>query len=270
MLALIAGQGVLPVLLHEHLTTGGHAPLVAELEGYSSDIADITPIRFRIEQLGTLLKTLQARGVSEVCFAGSIARPALDPSAVDAATMAFVPRIVAALQSGDDGALRVVLSIFEEAGFQIRAAHEILPDLLPGSGVLTAQQPSNRDREDAARGQKILAAMGAADLGQSCVVVAGQSLAVEATGGTDWMLRSIDGERRPQAPSGGVLFKGAKPDQDRRIDLPVIGPDTVRLAAQAGLSGIVVEAGSVMVLQQARTVALADQHQLFLWVRERD
>jgi DUF1009 family protein len=108
--------------------------------------------------------------------------------------------------------------------------------------------------------------MGAVDIGQSCVVAAGQALAVEALFGTDWMLDSL--RLRPDG-AGGVLFKAPKPDQDRRVDLPTIGPSTVAGAAAAGLSGIAIEAGGVMVTDRDRTIADCDRLGLFLWVRKR-
>jgi DUF1009 family protein len=124
-------------------------------------------------------------------------------------------------------------------------------------------------------------------------------IAIEAQPGTDWMLASLlsrGGERLPtggllddpfgvaadmfggpavasrrgrdpRLPPGGLLYKAPKPGQDLRADLPAIGPDTVRGAAAAGLEGIVIEAGGVMVLDRAETVRAADAAGLFLWVR---
>ncbi len=150
--------------------------------------------------------------------------------------------------------------------------------------------------------------MGAADIGQALVVAQGQVIAVEAQPGTDWMLASLlarGGERLPTGglfddpfgvaadvfggpavmprrgrdpalPPGGVLYKAPKPGQDLRADLPAIGPETVRGAAAAELEGIVIEAGGVMLLDRAATVAAADREAtvaaadaagLFLWVR---
>ena len=266
MLALIAGQGALPALVFDHLE---EKPLIAELEGHPAEIANVEPVRFRVEQLGTFLETLKTRGVTEVCFAGKVARPKLDPSAIDAATMPYVPRIVAAIQAGDDGALRTVLEIFEEAGFIIQAVHDVLPQLLPEAGLYSDNTPSDRDVNDAARGQAIITALSAVDTGQSCVVAAGQALSIEALGGTDWMLGTLSDGRRPVGPDGGILFKAAKVDQDRRVDLPVVGPDTLRAAAMAGLSGVVIESGSVMVLDLPQVQALANELGLFFWVRER-
>ncbi len=262
MLALIAGQGELPQLLAARLSPG----LVCEMEGFPSGLPD--PLSFRVEKLGTLLKTLRKRGASEVCFAGAMRRPKVEPARVDLATMPLVPRMLAALREGDDALLRTVIALFEETGLRVRGAHELLPELLPPAGAPTRAQPGERDKRDAERAAGIVAALGAADLGQACAVARGQALALEATGGTDWMLASLAGERRPQGPEGGIFFKAPKPGQDRRIDLPVIGPGTVAGVAEAGLSGLVIEAGGVMVLGLDEVVAACDAAGLFLWVRE--
>ena len=240
--------------------------VVAALEEFPPEIeVDLT---FRLERLGSFLSTLGKRGVTQVCFAGSLGRPSIDPSAIDAETMPYVPRILQALQKGDDGAFREALAIFEERGFKIVAAHEVAPSLLPKAGVATKTAPSVQDEKDAERAFEILRATSAADIGQGCAVSHSQALAVEAVGGTDWMLESL--ANNPPAPSlpGGVFAKAPKPQQDRRIDLPVIGPETVRAVARAGLNGLVIEAGGVMVLDWDETLRLADDHALFLWVRE--
>ena len=262
MLALIAGQGRLP----QHLIKASDTrPLVASLERFPPDTVapDVT---FRIERLGSFLQTLKDEGVTDVCLAGSLQRVPLDAAEIDPATMPLVPRMMEALKSGDDAALRTVLAFFEEAGMTIRAAHDIAPDLLPPAGVLGTAKPDTEDEEDASRGQKVVSAIGAADIGQACVVYRGQVLASECIFGTDWMLQSL--ANRPDSGTGGLLFKAPKPDQDRRIDLPTIGTGTVAEAASAGLKGIVTEAGGVMVLDLADTLSAADKAGLFIWVRQ--
>ena len=262
MLALIAGTGALPDEVVEHLTD---RPVICAMEGFTPDT--LTPdVVFPLEQLGTFIADLKARGVTEICLAGAVRRPAIDPSRIDAATMPLVPILQQAMLSGDDGALRAVIGIFEDAGLSVSAAHEIAPTLLPQLGCLTEAQPSEADLADADRAAGVLRAMGAADIGQACAVSKGQALAVECIFGTDWMLQSLT--QRPDA-GGGVLFKAPKPDQDRRADLPTIGPDTVSGAVAAGLAGIVIEKGGVIVLQQARVIEECDRLGLFLYVRER-
>lgn len=271
-LCLIAGQGVLPGQLLRAFEAGGLPVHLAALEGAEAgSVADRPVHRFRLETLGSFLNDLRGRGIDRVCLAGGIRRPRIDPEAVDAATTPLVPRLGQALAAGDDGALRIVLDIFAEAGLAPVAPHEVLPDLLPPAGLLAGEIPDGVP-EDAARAATVVAALGVADLGQGCVVASGQVLAVEAAPGTDWMLGTLAAARGSgplgrSLPEGGLLLKAPKPDQDRRIDLPAIGPDTVSQAAAAGLAGIVIEAGGVMVLDRAELVRLVERHGLFLWVR---
>ncbi len=261
MLALIAGQGMLPGILAAHMD---QPPLICALEGFEPD--GLTPdMVFRIETLGSFLAAMSDKGINEVCFAGAITRPVIDPAAIDAATLPLVPVLHAAIQSGDDSALRAVMGIFENHGFSIRAAHEIVPSLLPDAGMLGQVQPGAQDETDAARGAAIVSAMAQVDIGQACVVAQGQALAVEALFGTDWMLASL--AQRPAHPKGGLLFKAPKPEQDRRADLPTIGPSTVRAVQDAGLRGIVVAAGGVMILERDAVIKACDAAGLFLWVR---
>ena len=259
MLALIAGNGALPVHAAKALPD---PPLVAAVEGTAPELPhDLTA---SLNHLASLIEALRARGVTELCFAGGMRRLGFDPAKVEPASQPYIDRIVAAHRKGDDGALRIILSIFEEAGFAIRAVQDIAPDLLPPKGSATGKAPSRDTAEEAAVADRILAAMGAADIGQACVLNHGQPIAIESAFGTDWMLDSL--RHRPDG-QGGILFKSPKPGQDRRVDLPTIGPSTVQGAAKAGLEGIVIEAGGVLVLDYKACVKAADDAGMFLWVR---
>lgn len=255
--ALIAGQGALPGLVAARLD----APVVRHLDGFAPSGLASTP--FRIETLGTLLAELPALGVTEVCFAGRIARPPVDPARLDTATAPLVPRILAAMQAGDDGALTTVVALFEDAGMRVVAPQEIEPSLLdlPVTGT-----PEDGDLRDIARAAAIHDALAPLDVGQGCVVSRGQVLAIEALPGTDWMLNSLRGFVRPP---GGVFFKAAKAGQDRRIDLPGLGPDTVHAIAAAGLSGLAVEDGGVLVIDRSAVAAALIETGLWLhpWTR---
>lgn len=306
MLALIAGRGALPKAIADAQEA---RPLICAMEGFAPDGLD-ADLTFRLETLGTLLLKLGERGVTEVCFCGVIGRPAVDPSKLDAETLPLVPIFVEALQKGDDGALRVAMGIFEQTGFTIRAAHELLPDLTRPEGVPTKVKPEARHEMDALVGDAVLAEMGAQDLGQACVLRAGEVLAREDASGTDamlakfaekyvphtnglgpldwalnaadWMSAPLDNAweaieswladapepvEGPKAANGAVLFKAPKPAQDRRADLPTIGPATAMRAAEAGLDGIIIEADGVIVLDEPHVVGILDAMGMFLWVR---
>lgn len=272
-IAIVGGTGALPAAVHRALRAAGEAPVLAELAGFPFEGLEGEEIeRFRLERLVPFLDRLAGLGVDRVVMAGAVRRPRLDPGLFDARTAALVPRFLAALQGGDDAALRILITVIEEAGLAVVAAAAAAPALLPGPGVLGRVQPGAADRRDATRAAAIVAALGAADVGQAAVVAGGLCLGVEALPGTDALLAQVAALPQPMGPSAGVrrglIFKAPKPGQDRRVDLPALGPATVVGAAAAGLAGLAFEAGGVMLLDRDKAVAAADAAGLFLWARD--
>jgi len=265
--ALIAGRGRLPELVDAALRISGNPPLIAALADNAPETLRPTLV-FRLETLGSFLAELHRAGVGTLCMAGAIGRPQVDAARIDAATRPMVPRLMQALALGDDGALRIVMALFEEAGFALRAAHEICPELLMPEAVLTQAAPRSGDEALADLGRATLAEMGARDQGQACVIRQGRVVAREDARGTDAMLADLaapSGQR--MTGQGGILYKGPKPGQDTRADLPTIGLETARGAVRAGLSGIVLQAGQVFTLERAELLAQLDAAGLFLWGR---
>lgn len=293
-LALIAGTGDLPDALLVRLN---ERPLICALSGFEPNA--VPDVVFRLEHLGTFLADLRARGITQICMAGAVTRPTIDPTAIDELTMPLVPLVQSALSQGDDGAIRGTISLLESQGFDVVAAHDLAPDLLPTAGVLTSTQMSDWQRMNAKIGQACIADMGKADSGQACIVKLQEIRLQEGPDGTAAMLERYrrihhsdglqdpvstivnmasdvisdaadwlsGGVETPTTADNGILFKAPKPDQDRRADLPVIGADTAKQAAAAGLSGIVIEAGGVMVLDLDRVISTLDAQGMFLWVR---
>lgn len=258
-LALIAGRGDLPALVAEAAQS---APLICAYEGQAPDALEPS-LTFRLETLGSFLVALGEHGVTEVCFAGGIDRPALDPSRLDEETKPLLPLFLEGLQKGDDGALRVVQDLFERTGFTVRGAHEIAPDLLAKGGVYGAAWPTAQMRADAEVAAAHIAQVSAQDIGQACIVAGGKVIAMEGPEGTDAMIAGLG----DLAGRDAILFKGPKLGQTRRIDLPTIGPESFEAAAKAGLAGVIVDAGDVLVLHAPRCTELADAHDLVFWAR---
>ena len=263
-IAIIAGTGALPLAVK----SARPEALVFAPAGLE---VGLPAEPFHFERLVPFLNALVDQGVTQVVLAGAMQRPRFDPSLFDPATAQLVPRLLAALQGGDDATLREVVAIIEEAGLAVTAAHVVAQELVPGAGILTTEQPSEADRKDAARAASIVAALGAVDVGQGAVVAQGLCLAVESLPGTDAMLDWVAATAAPlRDPRGarGVYYKAPKPGQDTRVDLPALGPETVRKAAAAGLAGIVWQAGGVMLLDRAAMLEAAEAAGLFLWARE--
>jgi UDP-2,3-diacylglucosamine hydrolase len=222
----------------------------------------------RILAAGRILAALRAHGCQDLVLIGTVRRPSLLDLRPDAEGARLLARIGRAAFAGDDGLLAAVVRIFGEEGFRVLGAHEILNEALGPAGLLSRAAPDAVAMADIRRGVSVAHALGAVDVGQGCVVQQGVVLAVEAAEGTDAMLARCGALARPGR--GGVLVKLVKPGQDRRTDLPTIGPDTIRAAAAAGLRGVAFEAGGTIVADRETAVAAADAAGLFLLGLEPD
>lgn len=274
-LAIIAGRGDLPRLLAEECQAAGRKYVVVEFENIPLAWASNHPVIPTIfEKTGQLIDQIQDAKCQEIVIVGAMNREGIDPSKLDDKGRELAVILSETMKAGDDETLSSIIRFFETNGFHVRAAHEILPSLIPQAGVLSNINPSDDDMFDAARAAEIVAGLGRLDVGQGAVVGQGICLGLESIQGTDTMLDFVENNREGYAPNPtggrGVLFKAPKPAQDLRVDLPTIGPDTIRNIHKSGLSGVVIEAGGVMVLRRSETVSLANDLGLFLWVRPKE
>jgi UDP-2,3-diacylglucosamine hydrolase len=263
-LGILAGGGVLPAHVAEAARAAGRAVFIVGLQGYAEAavLAPFPHAMIRIGAAGRILTTLRAHGCRDLVLVGPVRRPSLLDLRPDGEGTRILARIGRAAFAGDDGLLAAVLRVLGEEGFRVIGAHEVLAEALGPRGLLTRTAPDAQAMADIQRGIAVVRALGAVDVGQGCVVQQGMVLAVEAAEGTDAMLARAGKLARPGY--GGVLVKLVKPGQDRRADLPTIGPGTLAAAAGAGLRGVAFEAGGTILAERAATIAAADGAGLFL------
>ncbi|MEM8740132.1 MAG: UDP-2,3-diacylglucosamine diphosphatase LpxI [Pseudomonadota bacterium] len=272
-LGIIAGSGDLPRLIAQTCVDREKPHLVVGFQGVDAgDWLTAHPhTRPPFEKPGRLFAALRKAGCDRVTFAGGMRRPQLDPLRFDLTALRLAPRVLPMLRHGDDATLRGLASVFEAEGFAVVPPHDELEELLAREGVLGQVAPSEADRADAARAAELALGIGVLDAGQAAVVAQGLCLGLESLAGTDALLDFVaqtGAALRPDPKAGrGVLAKMPKPGQDWRLDLPAIGPETVRRAAQAGLAGIAIAPGGVLILGLKETIAEADAAGLFLWGR---
>lgn len=263
-LGIIAGGGSIPKMLIEHCAAQGRDFFVLAIEGNADKalITDNIPHQWiRIGQAGTGFKRFAEEKVQDVIMIGTIKRPGFFDLVPDLRTTAFFAK-VGAKALGDDGILRALVNEIEAEGMTVRGIHEVMSDLLVKPGILGRHKPDKQALVDIRRGIDVALALGKLDVGQSVVVQQGLVLGVEGIEGTDELIRRC-GEYRRKG-DGGVLVKLRKPQQDMRIDLPTIGPRSVRRAQESGLRGIVVHAGNGLIVDEAETIRLADKAGLFI------
>jgi UDP-2,3-diacylglucosamine hydrolase len=264
-LGIVAGSGELPMRVLDAARAAGRFVFVLALEGAADPALVAGSVPHGWIRLGAAAKgiaLLRDNGIEEIVFAGGVRRPSLLSLMPDWRAAKFLAKI-GTRALGDNGLLgAIVRTLEEEEGFRVVGADTILASSLVPSGPLGRISPDPVAENDIALGMKAARALGALDIGQAVIVQQGVVLAVEAAEGTDALLaRSKDlGREGP----GGILVKLVKPGQERRVDLPTIGPGTVRNAAAAGLRGIAVEANAALILDRAATIEAADRAGLFV------
>lgn len=269
-LALICGGGSLPLTVADAAAGQGRQVVLFLLRGVADPaLAERYPHHWLyLGQAGKFLRLARADGCHDVVFIGSLVRPALSQLRFDMWALWQIPKLIVAFRGGDDHLLSSVAGMFEQQRFHLVGAHKVAPQILVPEGALGRVAPSDRDRDDIAFGLDYVNATGRFDVGQAVVVAGRRVLAVEAAEGTDQMLQRVAEMRkngRVRAPAGtGVLVKAPKPGQDRRYDLPAIGPRTVEGVARAGLAGMAVAAGSSIVAEPEKLVMVANRAKVFV------
>ena len=269
-LAIIAGNGFLPIYLAEAAREGGENPFIISLrnesdqrfdgfETASASIADITGFE----------RIFREKGIGRVVLSGGVTRrPDWRDIRPNWKVLRKLPLLLRTLVSGgDDALLQVAIGIIEAQGCRVIGAHEVAPGLLAKTGKLGAHSPSQDDIRDIEKAAEAARRLGELDIGQGSVSVGGRVVALEGVEGTDRMLErvaALRAEGRISARRKGVLVKLCKPQQDMRADLPTIGPSTVENAVKAGLAGIAVEAGRALVLEEQKMIAAADAAGIFV------
>jgi len=268
--AVICGGGSFPGAVAEAIKRRGRRPVMFAVRGWADPevIERYDHHWIAIGQAGRFFRLARAENCREALFIGTVLRPPLTQIRLDWQLLRLLPHVIRFFRGGDNRLLSGVASLFEDGGVKIIGVDQVAPEIVVPEGILGRNAPSPRDRADIARALEVITALGPLDVGQAVVVANNHVLAVEAAEGTDNMLARIAelrGKGRVTTPLGvGVLVKAPKPGQDRRFDLPAIGPRTVENVARAGLAGLAVTAGSSIVAEAASVIAVADRENIFL------
>ncbi|HKD46107.1 MAG TPA: UDP-2,3-diacylglucosamine diphosphatase LpxI [Rhizomicrobium sp.] len=268
-LGLIAGGGELPRAVAESVKESGGNIFIVGLRGLCGGWAEDFPHEWvSLGEPGRALKALKTADADRVLLAGRVERPKFSELRLDAKGVMVMPKVLAAARQGDDVLLRLLVDLFEAEGFRALGVAEAAPGLVAQEGPLGRFEPNDEQRADIARAFGIVRALGALDVGQAAVVCEGLALAVEAAEGTDQMIARIgqlrESLRGTPERKRGVLVKALKPTQDAKTDMPVIGRETVRRAAEVGLAGIALEAGKSLIVGKRAVRDEADRLGLFV------
>jgi DUF1009 family protein len=260
-IGLIAGGGRFPLLFAESARRAGHRVVAvahrSETDPALERLVDaLTWVK--LGQIGHVLEGLKAGGAAQTVMLGSITKRRFFADAMlDATGVRLLARV--AVRS-DDNLLRTFADFLAAEGMPIVDPTPFLQDRLAREGVLGRHAPTAEEEADARYGLELARGIGRLDLGQTVVVKDRVGVAVEALEGTDACIRR-GGEL---AKEGFTVVKAVKPGQDRRFDLPAVGPDTVETLRAARGRVLAMEAGATLVMDLDRMVEAADKAKIVL------
>jgi DUF1009 family protein len=270
-LAIIAGGGDFPFEVYQSSLLQGYQPCFFALRGFAGKQVRALHGTQLVDMLdpNDLIARLRAFAPSGIVLAGHVSRP--DPILLLSAFSALRNQneLRQVLGEGDDHVLTRVIRLLEDHGFAVLGIDAVAPDLLCPQAVLTRKAPDEADIQAIGNGFALLDALSPFDCGQGMVCQGQRVLAVEGHEGTDRMIKRTAPPSRwfrfgPAETTPRILVKTAKLTQDRRADLPAVGPRTIRNCIKAGFSGLALGAGSVVMIDRAEMIRQADRAGLFI------
>ena len=257
-IGLIAAAGHLPVMVTEQLLKLQYDPVIVALDGIADADFPIAVERIRVGALGKIINCFKANHCHEILMTGRFVRPSLAAIRPDLTAASLA---IKALLASDDNALRLIKDTFAQYELSIVDMIDVLGDLYVQAGKLTGRKPTSHEQKAITKGLAVLRLTGHSDIGQAIVVQGMRVLAIEAAEGTDAMM-SRAGALADPSLSPSVLVKAAKLGQDRALDPPVIGVDTVVNAAKANIAVMALGAGEVLIADRENTLAAAKAHKI--------
>ncbi len=259
---LIAGNGKFPFLVLDAARSQGIEMVVAaikeetfpEIEQHASTVHWMS-----LGQLGKLIKTFKAEGVNRAIMAGQVKHKQIFSSIVP--DLKMIQLLASLATKNTDSLIGGVARMLEKEGIQLVESIAFLKPLLPQAGVLTRRAPTDEEERDLQYGRRLARELGRLDLGQCVVVADGACVALEAMEGTDAVM-----ERAASLVNGKPLrvVKLAKPNQDLRFDVPVIGPATVRLMARLNFTALAIEADRTLMIDRDELIREADSNNIVI------
>jgi DUF1009 family protein len=260
-LGLIAGNGRFPFLVLEAARAAGHdvTVIAAKEETFPelNDAAKRTGSEIHwvsLGQLGTCIALLKASGVTHAVMAGQVKHTKIFSSGITPDwTLA---KLLGKLMSRNtDGIIGAVAGVLRENGIEVLDSTSLITPLLAVPGVMTSRSPTEEEQKDLAFGYRMADQIAALDIGQTIAVKHQAVVAVEAMEGTD----EVIGRAGHLAGPGVCIVKVAKPKQDMRFDVPVIGFATIQAMRVAGATVLSIDAGKTLVLDRDAVLASANE-----------
>lgn len=262
-LGIIAGGGDLPFHLVSICKDKGIKPFIIGFNGQTDPklMDEHDHIWLDLGAIGKVISFFKSNGVKDLVLIGRVKRPSFTEIKPDMKAVKILSRIgLRAL--GDNDLLQLLKEELESEGFKLHGVQIFCDNLLVKEGAVGDLTPHSDDWDSINFGIKASQVNGALDIGQSVIVQNGMIVGVEAVEGTDALMDRCKGLQ--QKGRGGILIKTRKPQQDEALDMPTVGVQTIENAYKAGLSGIVLHANNVIVVDTKNVAKYANKYKLFV------
>ena len=268
-IGLFIGSGDLAIHCMEKLEILGHEIVILRLPCSQIKIQrDVKHIDIQYEKIDEALSYLKQNSISDIALIGYLERPVIDVLKASLGAQRILSKVVPTLKKGDGAIFTAVKKMLIDENFNIVKVQDLLPALtLPPVTFGSAFEEIIKTYE-IERGISIFLDYAKLDVGQSLVFKGGHCLGMETITGTDEMIKAVINYRKSnygKSLSGGILIKGSKPKQILDIDTPVIGPNTIKLAQEAKLTGLVIESNKVILVNKELIIALLEKYNMFLY-----
>lgn len=258
-LGLIAGNGKFPFMVLEGARKSGAQVAVAAIREETDPEIELLADRctwIGIGQLGRMIRFFKDEGVEKAIMAGQVKHVQIFSRAVPDVRMLKV--LLKLPRRNTDSLIGAIATELEKEGIELIDSTHFLQDYLPKAGSLTKRQPDNQEREDIEYGLEIAREIARLDLGQTIVVRAKACVAIEAMEGTDETIRRAG----TLAHGRLTVVKIAKPDQDMRFDVPVVGVPTIEAMVAAGATCLCITAGKTLMFDRDEMIRLANEKKI--------
>lgn len=257
MLGIVCGGGDYPRLVAQNC---GEEFCLIFLEGFcdQNNWPGVPYTSIKLGEIGKALQFLKCNKVDRIVFAGHVRRPKFWQLKIDKIGCYWLLKCFPAFFNGDDKLLRRISHLLKEEGIETLAGTDFLQDIFLTAGIYSKKNPSEEDLNAIKIGFGAAKNLGAADIGQSIVVCGDKIIGSEDADGTNALIKNCGAKSR-----GCILVKTSKPQQDFRLDLPTIGPQTIDLLVKYQFKGLAVEAGKCIVLHREEVIKKVDEAGIF-------
>ncbi|MGH9346577.1 MAG: LpxI family protein [Vicinamibacterales bacterium] len=260
-LGLIAGNGRFPFLVLDAARAQGHEVTIIATKEEAFQELDDAAARHRaaihwisLGQLGTCISLLKAAGATHAVMAGQVKHTKIFAGGIRP-DLTFLSALTTLRAKNTDGLIGAVAGVLRDQGIELMDSTALLQPLLARPGVLTRRAPTDEERKDFEFGYRMADAIAGLDIGQTIAVKHQAVVAVEAMEGTDEVIARAGHLAGP----GVRVVKVAKPDQDMRFDVPVIGLATIQAMRIAGAAALSIDAGRTLILDGDAVFASANE-----------